>query len=139
MKPSLGQTIVAIAATVVGVSIIAGVILVGSPAEGRLEQLDSTRVDDLQGIMRAMDSFWDREERLATSLDELAEDARTRVNTIDPDSAEPYEYQASGEDSYELCATFARQSLEPPGRASADFWTHPAGRHCFALVVDPEN
>ncbi len=86
MKPSLGQTILAAATTLVVGSIIAGVILVGSPAEGRQQQLDSGRIRDLRGIMAAMDSYWDRNERLTTSLDELAEDPRSRVNTVDPGS-----------------------------------------------------
>ena len=136
MKPSLGQTILAAAVTVVVVSIVAGVILVGSPAEGRLERLDSTRIEDLRGIMVATDAYWDPNARLPTSLDELAEDQRTRVNTIDPGSAESYEYRVLGEETYELCATFDRESPPPTGRASADFWRHGAGRQCFELNVD---
>ena len=137
MKPSLGKTrLAAAAATLVVVSIIAGVILVGSPAEGRLQRLDSTRIEDLRGIMSAMDSYWDRNERLTTSLDELAEDPRTRVNTVDPGSAQSYEYRVLGEETYELCATFDRESPPPTGRASADFWRHGVGRQCFELNVD---
>ncbi len=47
MKPTIGQTIVAAAGTVIVTSIIAGVILVGSPAEGRLQRFDSARIEDL--------------------------------------------------------------------------------------------
>ncbi len=136
MKPSFGQAILAAATTLVVGSIIAGVILVGSPAEGRQQQLDSGRIRDLRGIMAAMDSYWDRNERLTTSLDELAEDPRSRVNTVDPVSALSYEYRALGEETYELCATFDRESPPPTGRASADFWRHGAGRQCFELTVD---
>ena len=139
MKPSLGKTILAAALTVVVASIIAGVILVGSPSEGRLERLDSTRIDDLRGIMVATDAYWDPNTRLPTSLDELAEDQRTRVNTIDPGSAESYEYRTLGEETYELCATFDRESPPPTGRASADFWRHGVGRQCFELNVDTSN
>ena len=67
MKPALGSAIVAVAATVVVASIITGVILVGSPSEGRLRQFDSTRIADLRRIMSAMDSFWSRNERLSAS------------------------------------------------------------------------
>ena len=136
MKPSLGTAIVAVAATVVVASIITGVILVGSPSEGRLRQFDSTRIADLQGIMRAMDSFWSRNERLTASLEELMADPRVRVRNLDPGSAEPYDYTPLDEDTYELCATFDRESAAPMRPSSADFWRHGMGRQCFELDVD---
>ena len=135
MKTTLGKTMLVAATTLVVGSIIAGVILVGSPAEGRLQQLDSARIEDLRGIVTAMDSYWDRNERLAISLDELAEDARTQVSTIDPGSAQSCEYRALDEDTYELCATFDRESLAPV-RRNSDFWSHGVGRQCFELDVD---
>ena len=36
----------------------------------------------------------------------------------------------------ELCATFDRESTEPPARSTSDFWRHGAGRQCFELEVD---
>ena len=136
MKSSLGKAILAAATTLVVGSIIAGVILVGSPTEGRLQQLDSARIEDLDSITVAVDSYWDLTERLPTSLDELAEDPRTQVNTVDPGSAQSYEYRALGGDRYELCATFDRASAAPPPRVSADFWSHGVGRQCFEVNVD---
>ena len=136
MKLSLGQTIVAAAAAVVAASIIAGVILVGSPAEGRLQQLDSARIEDLQAIMAGMDSFWTRNERLAASLEELMSDPRVEVRTQDPGSGEPYDFAPLDEDTFELCATFDLESPAPTRPSSADFWRHGAGRQCFELDVD---
>ncbi len=136
MKPSLGQTIVAAAATVVVASIITGVILVGSPSEGRLQRFDSTRIEDLKGIMVAMDSFWSRNERLAVSLEELMADPRVEVAAQDPGSAEPYGYTPLDEEAYQLCAMFDLESSAPTRPSSADFWRHGAGRQCFQLDVD---
>jgi len=136
LKPSGGKTMVAIATTVVVSSIIAGVILVGSPAQGRLERLDASRIEDLKGIMVEMDSFWIRNERLPTSLEELAEDPRVQVNTVDPGSAEPYEYHPLDEGTYELCASFDGESPVPGRRRPANYWSHEAGRQCFELSVD---
>jgi hypothetical protein len=124
------------ATTVVVVSVIAGVILVGSPAQGRLERLDAGRIEDLKGIMLAMDLFWSRNERLPASLEELTEDPRVQVNTVDPGSAEPYEYYPLDEDAYELCASFDGESAAPGRRTPADFWSHGVGRQCFKLSVD---
>ena len=136
MKPSLGQTIVAAAAVVILASIITGVILVGTPSEGRLQRFDSTRIEDLKGIMAGMDSFWTRNERLPASLEELMADPRVEVKTQDPGSAEPYDFTPLDEDTYELCATFDLESLTGGRPSSADFWRHGAGRQCFELDVD---
>ncbi len=135
MKSPPGRLIVAVATAVVVASIIAGVIVVGSPARGRLERFDADRIEDLEGIMRAMDRFWSRNERLPASLEELGEDPRIRVNTVDPGSAESYEYHILDEDTYELCAIFDRESPAPPRRTPADFWSHGVGRQCFELGV----
>ena len=134
--PSLGKTIVAIASTLVVVSIIAGVILVGSPAEGRLQRLDRGRIEDLKGIMVAIDSFRVRNERLPASLEVLGADPRVHVSTVDPGSAEPYEYRPLDEDTYELCASFDGESPAPRRRTPAGFWSHGVGRQCFELSVD---
>ncbi|MFQ5538713.1 MAG: DUF5671 domain-containing protein [Gemmatimonadota bacterium] len=128
-----GRTVLAVATAAVTVSVIAGIVLVGTPAEGRIQQLDAARVEDLRSIMNAADRFWKKNERLPSTLDELARDPREAINTLDPGSGEPYEYRKVGENAYELCAAFDRASPESPGRPRADFWRHGAGRHCFAL------
>jgi len=133
---SIGKPILVVAAAVAIVSIIAGIIVIGSPSQGRFERLDSGRIVDLKGIMGATDLFWSRNERLPASLEELAEDARTSVNRIDPGSGEAYGYEILSEDSYQVCATFDRESVELPGRSANDFWRHGAGRQCFQLEVD---
>lgn len=136
MRPSPGQTIVAAAGVVSLISIITGVILVGTPSESRLQRFDSTRIEDLKEIMAGMDSFWSRNERLPASLEELMADPRVEVKMQDPGSAEPYDFTAMDEDTYELCATFDLESLTPRRPSSADFWKHGAGRQCFELDVD---
>ncbi len=136
MRGSLGHRILVVATAVVVLSIIAGILVIGSPSEGRFEQLDSGRVSDLQGIMRATDEFWSRNERLPATLTELADDPRVSVNTIDPGSALPYGYRVIGPDAYEVCATFDRPSTESPGRPREDFWRHGEGERCFPLEVD---
>ena len=136
MSGLLGKRILVAATSVVVVSVIAGIIIVGSPTEGRLQQLDFGRISDLRGIMAASDLYWSRNERLPSSLEELAEDPRTVVNTVDPGSAESYGYRVLSGDNYELCATFDRESRDPPGRSAADYWRHGVGRQCFELEVD---
>lgn len=129
---SSGKAVLSIASVVVLGSIVAGVILVGGPAEGRMERLDDERVEDLQEIMRAVDRFWKEHERLPAGLEDLAREPRTRVNTLDPGSAEAYEYAILSEDTYHLCAVFDGES-RALRRATTDFWSHSGGRHCFEL------
>lgn len=135
MKASFGTAALVVAGTVVVAAIVTGVLMVGTPTEGRLQRLDARRIEDLRGIMQATDSIWARSQRLPASLQELADDPRLDVQTVDPGSGEPYEYTVVGEDSYELCATFDRQSPDRAPRSSSEFWRHGPGRHCFALSV----
>ncbi len=136
MSGSYGKPILVVATSVVVVSVIVGIIVIGSPSEGRFQQLDSGRIADLRGVMDATDLFWSRNERLPSSLAELAEDPRTSINTVDPGSGQPYSYRILEEESYELCTTFDRQSDDPSARSTTDFWRHGPGRQCFEIEVD---
>jgi len=133
---SPGKVVLSIATAVVLGSIVAGVILVGGPAEGRIERLDDERVEDLQSIMRAVDQFWKDHDRLPETLEDLARDPREQVSTIDPTSGEAYEYVVLDENTYRLCAVFDGES-RAPSRAPAGFWSHASGRHCFELAPKP--
>ena len=111
MKPSLGKVISTVGTTVVAVSIIAGVILVGSPAEGRRDQLDSTRVEDLKGIMSATDSFWERNERLPESLEELTEEERKKIEAVFNISPQVFRQAARRKNFLELPARLVQLEL----------------------------
>ena len=138
MSRSFGRAILVVSTGVVVVSVVAGILVIGSPSEGRLEALDAGRIADLRGIMGETDLFWSRNQRLPRTLEELAADPRTSVNTVDPGSTEPYSYRILDVDTYELCATFDRASRPLPGRSVADFWQHGPGPQCFELDVDKE-
>jgi hypothetical protein len=133
MSGSLGTRILAVATAVTVVSVIAGIVIVGSPARGRLEQLDAGRISDLQSITAAIDFSFQADSVLPTSIDDLSGDPRTQVNTLDPGTLAPYEYRVIDSDSYQLCATFDGEASDPALRAPTAFWSHPAGRHCFDL------
>ena len=61
------------------------------------------------------------------SLDELAKEAGTNIYARDPERGEPYSYVVKGENIYELCAEFGRQSER------VDFWAHGAGMRCYSI------
>jgi hypothetical protein len=115
----------------VGLAAAGGFFGVGAPSDERARRLDTRRVADLRGISEAANVFLDRHGRLPGSLDELAREPGVSLNLRDPGST-AYEYRVTGGRSYEVCATFQRDSAES-GRPGADFWSHGAGRQCFRI------
>ncbi len=134
MKLSSGRVLLGLGVAAGIVAIIAGVMVAGPPAEGRMQQLDTVRARDLQSIATSIDDFWQRHERPPNSLEELVADPRAQVSIEDPDTEQEYEYRILDENSYELCAVFALASITN-NRARDAFWLHDAGRHCFSLVA----
>jgi hypothetical protein len=125
------RTIVAGGAIAVVIGTIAGaLVLIGSPAEQREYRMDERRVRDLRLVADSVNLYWTRRGRLPASLDEIAREFG--VPAADPAGGAPYAYRAIADDSYELCATFVRDSsTSPGGPAAVDFWSHGRGRQCF--------
>jgi hypothetical protein len=134
MSVSQGRVLLGVGIAAVVAAVVAGLVVAGPPAKGRMQRLDRGRADDLRSIAASIDTFWRGHERLPDSLGELVADPRAQVSTRDPESERPYEYRITGEDSYELCAVFALASVTD-NPADDAFWLHGAGRHCFSLVA----
>ncbi len=143
--------------TVVGVAIIAGFFVAGSPFKQRLVRFDSQKVGDLQTIQWQIVNYWQQKERLPEKLDDLIDDISGFRPPLDPQTGATYEYQATEALAFELCAEFNLSSeesqiggkerfavpavpfpVEGPFGAQAESWSHPAGRHCFERTIDPE-
>lgn len=134
MSASRGRVLLGVGIAVGVAAVVAGMVVAGPPAKGRMQRLDHVRAGDLRSIAASIDTFWHSHERLPDSLGELVADPRAQVSIDDPESELPYEYRITGEDSYELCAVFALASISDNPAADA-FWLHDAGRHCFSLVA----
>lgn len=106
-----------------------GLLILGSPADERVNRLDRRRVQDLQQIERAVNLHWTRQGRLPVSLDELSRDAGVRISVNDPVTGEPYAYRPLDDAKFEVCAVF--ETAEQGEVAIAGFWSHGAGRQCF--------
>lgn len=120
---------------VVVAAVIAGLWLIGSPAEQRQQRLDERRVSDLEQLSQAV--YWHRNQRraLPASTSDLVNGRRLSRLPFDPSTEEPYEYRVTGERRFELCAVFATPSRSEDAK---DFWHHEAGRHCYEFdVPDP--
>ena len=75
MKLTSGSVMLGAWVAVVIAAVVAGVFVLGSPADERARRLDRRRVEDLQGIAAATDLYWTRHSRLPASLDELTADS----------------------------------------------------------------
>ena len=126
------RTIAGFAAVSVTAAVVAGLFVIGSPAEERARRLDERRVENLQMIQRSVYVYFDRHGRLPSSLEELSREDGMRIDQLDPLGG-PYEFRLIGAETYELCATFQRGSAEDGGARSGEFWSHEAGRRCFQL------
>lgn len=117
-------------------AIAAGFFIVGTPRDARLARLDGQRAADLQSLQYQIASYWQEKRVLPSSLSALADPFSGYLEPKDPESSAAYEYAATGERAFELCATFDRANA--PVRAE-DPWTHPAGRTCFVRSIDPDH
>jgi hypothetical protein len=140
-----------ILAVVILMFIIIGFSVFGSPRAQKLIRYDTERLEDLQNLQWQVINYWQTEGFLPQSLDEMALKARYIDIPADPQTGEPYKYRNLGNMTFELCATFNKESSENnlnPRLAmpvyEKDFylqnsdWSHGAGEQCFERYVDPE-
>jgi hypothetical protein len=132
----LGKGIfVASVVTIVVAVVVGGLILIGSPAQERIRRIDAQRVADLRAVASAVDLYWTRHRSLPASLEDLSREPGGSVKLLDPDTKRPYEYRMLSDNTYELCAHFARDWTDQPDALYKNFWTHGPGRQCFKLKV----
>jgi hypothetical protein len=131
MRTSRSGVVGTVVAVVVAAAVVAGLILLGAPAEERARRLDERRVQDLSGIARAADVYWTRNRRLPDSLEELRRETGVDVAATDPATNAQYQFRPLDGTKYELCATFDNESRESDRGGEAGFWSHRAGRQCF--------
>lgn len=135
--------------------IVGGFIIVGSPATQRAIRFDEERRNDLVNIQYQITSYWQRMGKLPVSLKDLADPLSGAVIPSDPKTGESYEYISTSTRSFELCATFEKETKDLSGRGayggtsySIDMsyypigekdnaWNHGIGRTCFYRSIDP--
>lgn len=127
------------------IAIVAGFFLVGSPFAQRNIRLDQRRVEDLSNLQYRIVNLWQSKESLPASLEELADPLGDATIPVDPLTAEPYEYRATGDLTFELCAVFqteeGAEDIRPTPVIQDPYggnWNHGIGRTCFSRTIDPE-
>ncbi|MFQ6026970.1 MAG: hypothetical protein ACE5Q6_05570 [Dehalococcoidia bacterium] len=125
--------VVAVVVAAVGV----GIFFSGSPGGQRLVRFDERRVSDLQDISVAINRYWENNEQLPESLENLKVPEYFVRSVRDPATEEPYEYGVLEPSLYQLCAVFQtdvsarRRDFDTP--FSQQVWDHGVGRTCFDL------
>jgi hypothetical protein len=134
-------------------SIILGFSILGSPMSQRLQRYDLQKLNDLQSIQWQIVNYYQQKETLPATLGDINDPIGGWVAPMDPQTKSVYEYEKTGELSFNLCANFNKESLAGMGRdgitmmtsyapspigKGGENWSHPAGRHCFSRTIDPE-
>lgn len=140
---------------VVGISIIAGFFVLGTPKEERMRRFDSQRISDLQTIQWQVINYWQAKGKLPESLSTLVDETQGVRPPIDPETGTAYEYKIIDEEklTFELCANFKTQNsaseAEDVAKSSRSYgpygpepvnwnWQHGADRTCFERTIDPD-
>ena len=117
------------------------IFLLGTPGEQRSLRFDEQRISDLRNISRNVELYWEVNQQLPESLDDMSGQRYSIHSIHDPESNEAYEYQVTEEAGYGLCAVFSTDSAElrNADRSFSDqAWGHGIGRTCFQLEAQSQ-
>lgn len=134
----------------VALAVLYGFYLAGSPQTQRMRKFDEQRTQHLQTMYYQVRNFWETRNGLPATLDDLKKLDPFAEIPRDPESDAPYEYRITGENTYELCATFSLSNAadakkggvpapvrEPFGQFDGldRLLNHSAGRNCFPIEL----
>jgi hypothetical protein len=132
-----GRWLAIAASAVVLATLVAAMLVMGSPEAQRESRLDRKREQDMGRIARAIDSRTAAGKPLPADLASLAREPGRRLSIADPATAAPYAYAITGDHRYRLCAVFTTDTAEESRRQWIDQqWLHGPGRHCFDRKAD---
>lgn len=151
---------------IVVVAIIGGFIIVGSPAKQRDLRFDDQRINDLSNIQWQVLNHWQQKGKLPLALSDMTDSLSGYKIPVDPQTDVEYGYRvinaatstATTTVSFELCADFARDTVDAKNRGAFgggigystrdmaypsyggvdDNWEHKAGNACFLRTIDSE-
>ncbi len=116
------------------VTFIAGFFIIDSPSVSRQKNLDQQVVDNLQTVDNAIQNYLSEAGKLPQKL----EDLQTTKFSYGVQSIENIDYKIKDADSYELCADFARASLNDASSLNGAYlndWKHDIGNYCFTRTA----
>lgn len=110
---------------IVVAAFVASWFFVESPTMARDRRLDQTLMNNIANIESAVNNYYDRYKKLPDNLTVLTADSNIYLDTkslTDPATAAPIVYQKTGNQNFQLCATFRLDS-------SADNYGQPVGSY----------
>lgn len=124
------------------IAVVYGFTIVPSPQAERNMTLDHKRVVDLGNLQASIDTYYQNNNTLPSSLNILKpDDPGTKLYMIDPETKQPYGYKVTNPVAYKLCTTFLTNSSKeetniydennPDYSTYKDNFKHPAGYYCF--------
>jgi len=160
-KKTLGHLFGGLALALVLGTIISGFFIIGSPQTARLIRFDMQKVSDLQSIQSQVVNYWQTKSKLPTALSDMKDSLSYWTIPTDLQNNASYEYTVKGAYSFEICATFNKDSnnrkypspyggkgggiaypdsnVSPmPINEIGDTWQYKIGRSCFTRTIDPE-
>lgn len=137
----MNKVVAIVVILVVAAAIVVALVVGDTPQEARERKADDVRVRDLQQLYYSVNSYYQNEESLPTSLVDLGDPVVESFK--DPLTEEPYTYRVVSNNQFELCATFdtatdaAREDIYYPTKpdSSYNIRFHDAGLNCFTLSV----
>jgi hypothetical protein len=128
----------------VGVVVVIGFWMVGSPGQARREKEDEKRAERLLETVRLVRRFYKETGALPERLEEISEKFPiSREEFCDPATQGPFEYRPLTKDRFEICAVF---HTDASGRRRKYFYyvpsedlesravfSHKQGRQCFTF------
>lgn len=123
-----------------------GYSLIDAPSVAREVRLDQQQITDLQDMQWRIESYHQETNSFPGDIEMLYEDFPAPVA---PEGRAAYEYEITGSDTYELCATFARATpasersmVKPIGGSEGVYlenqnWEHGSGKKCFERRIIP--
>lgn len=131
-------------------SIALGFFVMGSPYAQKEKRFDAERVEHLRTIQYQIVYYWQAKQKLPVTLEDIKDPLSGFVLPVDPKDQTAYEYIMKGKLSFQLCATFSRETPKGAGLegyptpaypykdAMSENWQHGAGKVCFDRTVDPD-
>jgi hypothetical protein len=134
---------------VVIISIVIGVVLIGTPVDQRNRRFDDSRIQSLQNLQSQIVNYWTQKQVLPEALGKLEDSISGFMVPTDPESKQAYDYKVVNELSFELCASFKTDNqdflltdkgvkMTSPYDSFQQNWNHKAEKTCFTRTIDPE-
>lgn len=144
-EPRRAKLVGAGAGVLVVASIAAGFFIMGSPAQVRLYRFDDQKISDLQSIQWQVVEYYRSKQVMPETLSALEDPISGFKVPSDPQTGSEYGFEATGENSFWLCAEFNMVSTKidrtferPVMIGGEENWQHGTGKECFKRTIDPE-